>query len=800
MLQSIINASRFFIFFTWILCLPLMVEAQAKINTDSLELVNQSYLKEDTSKVRILLLLAEGNFRKNPSLGEERAQQAVQLARKLNVPSMEADGLRLQAICLSFLAKYAPAIELLDQAIALYEKTGNKTGVGRATMNKGATYSFQSKDQEALEQYEKALVFFRKQGDKKQESRCLGSMAAVYTNSSQNDKALDHYQKALAATEGINDFEGQLFLLSNLAVLHFRLGNYLLALDYNQKGLKTNEKVGNMVLAGTMLSVNASIYEQLEDYTKALETEFKALEVQQRIKNPLLIAKSYINISTKYFHLKEFQKALDYQNKALEILLESTNKTTLAICYLNIGVSNMELSNYGPALENLNKALSIARELNLLQEQARVLADIADIYLTAPDDVIKKAGILPENKLSESEKVYLESLKIATDIGASDIQISCWLGLSEVYERMNNYPSAYSAYKNSVSIKDSIAGDDVKKQITRKEIQFEFDKKEAALQFEQQLTIEQLEQHKLLSIQQRQALALSDKEKELQRLAYLKEKAEKQEKEQLLTLAEKDKQLQAFDIATLAKEKALQLQDIARKNAVIGFLIAGLAAFLLAFIAFYQWIRRRQAKKEAHIQTQFTQQLLENIEEERGRIAIDLHDSVSHELLSLKRNLSETADASGKIDGIIDDIRQISRNLHPVMLDKIGLQLSLETLCEQFMQNENIFVAQDIQYHNSLSKPAELQLFRIVQESLTNAHKYAGAEAVQVQLNDKNGQLSLQIRDNGRGFDVEKALSSGKAFGLHSIIQRSKAIGGKVDIQSSASGTVISLRIPIPER
>ena len=177
-----------------------MVEAQAKINTDSLELVNQSYLKEDTSKVRILLQLAEGNFRKNPSLGEERAQQAVQLARKLNASSMEADGLRLQAICLSFLAKYAPAIELLDQAVVLYEKTGNKTGVGRATMNKGATYSFQSKDQEALEQYEKALVIFRKQGDKKQESRCLGSMAAVYTNSSQNDKALDHYQKALAAT------------------------------------------------------------------------------------------------------------------------------------------------------------------------------------------------------------------------------------------------------------------------------------------------------------------------------------------------------------------------------------------------------------------------------------------------------------------------------------------------------------------------------------------------------------------------------------------------------------------------
>jgi signal transduction histidine kinase len=248
---------------------------------------------------------------------------------------------------------------------------------------------------------------------------------------------------------------------------------------------------------------------------------------------------------------------------------------------------------------------------------------------------------------------------------------------------------------------------------------------------------------------------------------------------------------------TKQKELQIELQSsqLSQKNIQISLLLMALILILM-LIGIYLWyLRQRQIQKEAHIQTQFTQQLLENIEEERGRIAIDLHDSVSHELLSLKRNFAETPDASGKIDGIIDDIRQISRNLHPVMLDKIGLQLSLETLCDQLMQSENIFVAQDIQYHNSLSKSAELQLFRIAQEALTNAHKYAGAEAVQVQLNDKNGQLSLQIRDNGRGFDVDKALSSGKAFGLHSIIQRSKAIGGQANILSSGQGTVIKVRI-----
>ncbi len=129
------------------------------------------------------------------------------------------------------------------------------------------------------------------------------------------------------------------------------------------------------------------------------------------------------------------------------------------------------------------------------------------------------------------------------------------------------------------------------------------------------------------------------------------------------------------------------------------------------------------------------------------------------------------------------------------MLDKIGLRLSLETLCEQFMQHETLFVSHSIEYKNTLAKPAELQLFRIVQEGLTNALKYAKAEAVKVQLHRSGIALRLEIQDNGKGFDVQKALESSKAFGLHSILQRSKAIGGTADISSTESGTTIVVTV-----
>ena len=167
---------------------------------------------------------------------------------------------------------------------------------------------------------------------------------------------------------------------------------------------------------------------------------------------------------------------------------------------------------------------------------------------------------------------------------------------------------------------------------------------------------------------------------------------------------------------------------------------------------------------------------------------------MSHDLLLLKQSIRKEVtgpEIDDKIDNIINGIRHISRNLHPVMLDKIGLGLSLETLCEQFMLHETMYVSHEITYQNTLSKPAELQLFRIVQEGLTNALKYSKAEAVKVRLKSSGNTLQLEIQDNGKGFNVEKALEGGKAFGLYSILQRAKAIGGYGEIRSGEGGTMI---------
>ena len=104
-------------------------------------------------------------------------------------------------------------------------------------------------------------------------------------------------------------------------------------------------------------------------------------------------------------------------------------------------------------------------------------------------------------------------------------------------------------------------------------------------------------------------------------------------------------------------------------------------------------------------------------------------------------------------------------------------------------------VTADIDYANFLSNSDALQLYRIIQESLSNIIKYSDAIAAKITIVDKTDVLYIEIRDNGKGFNVSEALNGKNAFGLHNIIERSRAIGGEAKITSDENGTIITVKI-----
>lgn len=250
-----------------------------------------------------------------------------------------------------------------------------------------------------------------------------------------------------------------------------------------------------------------------------------------------------------------------------------------------------------------------------------------------------------------------------------------------------------------------------------------------------------------------------------------------------------------YDIKKKELKIETQEKQIAQQNSFnhLLLLVLVLLVFLIIFVGTKSaWDRR---KKEVYLQRKFTQRLLEKTEQERNRIARDLHDGLSQDLLLLKNQIHQITPA--KIDAVINEVRAISRNIHPAMLEQIGLKSSIISICEQIMQAEKLFITAEIQYSRRLTKQKELQLFRIVQEALNNILKYANASAGKVNIFETGDKLTVIIKDNGQGFDVEAALLSKNSFGLLSIMERSKVLNGKATIESSEEGTIIHIEIPI---
>lgn len=250
---------------------------------------------------------------------------------------------------------------------------------------------------------------------------------------------------------------------------------------------------------------------------------------------------------------------------------------------------------------------------------------------------------------------------------------------------------------------------------------------------------------------------------------------------------------------TSKKEQALSLQrqTIVSDKRLIAFLITAVVGLVLVVALTITIYQRKKSLREKQTTQRFTRQLLEKTEEERKRIATDLHDSVNNELLLIKSNVDTNPQAiKPKIDDLIDQVRTISRNLHPVLFEELGLQDSIEQLAERVQEHNRFILNTEITYtENTLAAGDALQLYRIIQEAVSNMLKYSNAVAGFISVKQSKEGIAVQIKDNGMGFNVEEVLNGKKAFGLHNILERSRAINGIPKIVSGKGGTHIHIEI-----
>jgi PAS domain S-box-containing protein len=225
----------------------------------------------------------------------------------------------------------------------------------------------------------------------------------------------------------------------------------------------------------------------------------------------------------------------------------------------------------------------------------------------------------------------------------------------------------------------------------------------------------------------------------------------------------------------------------------------------------------RTVKQRTAALTQLSSKLMRAQDDERRKISRELHDSIGQYLVHVKMlvEVLRRSDAAGKETGILTElvdivdrcsteIRTISYLLHPPLLDELGLSSAVNWYADGFAQRSGIQVNLNLRPGlRRLPSGLEIVLFRILQESLTNIHRHAYSGSVDIKLDVSPNEVRLEVRDYGQGFPpglLEQFRSNaGAGVGLRSMHERVGEVGGRFEIESDSSGTLVRVIVPLSE-
>ncbi len=509
----------------------------------------------------------------------------------------------------------------------------------------------------------------------------------------------------------------------------------------------------------------------------------KAIPLALKSGDTVITGSFYTGLGVAFMNTEQFEKAEFYFNKAM-VLLESkpTQPSRLVSMYNRAGENYINLHKYAEAKKILDKVKIILEpypESELYagyylveglyhhhQEQyARAVAsfDKGITYATGAN----KAYIIQELlslkcKSLIASKQYAQAIPVLTELSKSPetmsmntSRLTLFAGFAESYAGLGKMDLAYEYQKRYSQLSDSMH-----------ETQFKSDLNELELKYRN---------------------------------------AENQN--EIITLKSKNEQ------AALSAHNS-QLWISLLTAATLFLLI--LAAFTLLYyrnnkkLMQQKELNHKQQVKELEQQQriQFGQAVLKGEEQERRRLARDLHDGLGGMLAGVKINLSGQVDDTAsqnqrtelqkiisQLDNSVTELRRIAHNMMPANLLKFGLETALKDLCESLMTDHTHINFQTYGIESSMPEQTQLNIYRIVQEMLANAIKHAEATNIILQCSQNGNTFLITQEDNGKGFDISNA-GPQKGIGLSNIRNRVGFLKGKMEIESVINeGTTINIEL-----
>jgi signal transduction histidine kinase len=503
-------------------------------------------------------------------------------------------------------------------------------------------------------------------------------------------------------------------------------------------------------------------YSNLGKFVPAGESYKKAYEYFEALKDYQYMNYAQQGITTMFSMNGFYDKAREEREKNIVKMKELGLDYQLVTIYYNQSLDDGKMGQRDKQLENLLKALSVIHEDNENRVSATdrifVLSKLIEYYLE-------------DKNLNEIEKYYA-LVKNNYDPDAKDL-----IYQSQYDELQSNYYIAHQQYEKALEhaarkmkaakqmkyMEDIIATNELFSKIYAAKGDF------------------------------KNALTYKDIYVKLEDSVYNKTTANSLAYYQTLYESEKKER------EIVAKNASIQLlekdNDVTRKKSIFITI-----ALLLGFGVIILYRNRLQINQKKKLQEQFSQKLLISQEEERGRISKDLHDGLGQHLLLIKNKLIRKNDLETKmmVERAIEDVRTIARDLHPFQLQELGITRAIEMNLNQIDENTTLFISSEIDNIDHLfDKKQEMNLFRIVQESMNNILKHAHAEAGKVVLIKEKGGVKLKIKDNGIGFDFSDKSQNLRSLGLKTLLERTKLLNGQMRVKSGRNkGTTLEFYFP----
>jgi signal transduction histidine kinase len=592
-----------------------------------------------------------------------------------------------------------------------------------------------------------------------------------YTLTGQLDSALIFSQKAIHMSDSINDEKRMADSYSRQAGILIRKVGPLAASEYYFKAHNLYKKIGDSI--GYMNSLNGLgiVYYRQAEYDSAIYYYIEFLRLCEKLKNEEGMGKGYVNLGTSYYELKDFKNARYYFNESIKVNEKFNNLRFLSIASNNLGSMAFDENNLDEAMYYYTLSQEQNNKINNVFGLAQAKNNIGNVYER------RKEYAVALNYYSEAKDLFDKMNNI-------DGFIAAYKNVALIFERTKKYSKALQIYDSCLAL---ARGSKLFKR--EEEILYNIHKTyELTGDFEQAYRI----QTEYIAI--KDSIFNQEKDKQIKQLEIKFQK----EKDQALILALENENL----------EKNLDLRK--KTNQRNGYLYSGIGLILIISFTFIFY--RHKAVKDRIIADQKIRQLeeekkllaarfiVDGQEEERKRIAKELHDGLGVLLSTAKMQFSVIKDKSPENRSLIEkasklleqatgDVRKISHNMMPGLLTKFGLYEAVEDLFESLNDMEGLTANLKIEGEtNRLTENKE--------EMANNTLRHAQASKMFLKIEILPHLLKIAFSDNGIGLDLEKTLKS-KSMGLTSIQSRVKYLEGDLKIDSKP-GNGVNYKMEIP--